>query len=221
MKFPITNILPITISFVKKVDKNWQKHETVAREAFNRKRALKVFNEREDNGQLKEILEYVNKYFDEQNYKYVYEFIEDNKELEDIPNTQSMVFLETDEGNFVIVKDKDEKHYSLPGGGCRIDESGRDCVIRETKEEAQVDMVNLKLFGNIIVSVCKDDVVLSRTTHQRYVAEVKDLSDFIPEKDGFETIERKIVGIDELQDYVKLLKNDTGTKTLEVLRKYI
>ena len=48
-----------------------------------------------------------------------------------------MVFVQTKDGKFIAVRDADEKFYSLPGGGCYMDETDEECARREVREEAQ------------------------------------------------------------------------------------
>ncbi|NLE07482.1 MAG: NUDIX hydrolase [Parcubacteria group bacterium] len=54
-----------------------------------------------------------------------------------LPKTQAMVFVQTKDGKFIAVRDADEKFYSLPGGGCYMDETDEECARREVREEAQ------------------------------------------------------------------------------------
>jgi ADP-ribose pyrophosphatase YjhB (NUDIX family) len=226
LKFAPKNILPVTISFVQEVKKEWLKYETLGREHFGRKLAKKALLDRGDNGQLAEIFDYVLSCYDNQKYDYSFEYVEGNTFLTNIPNTQSMVFVRTPAKKFLIVRDFDEKFFSLPGGGCNMNEDGKECAIREVKEEAQVEVKNVQLIGNVIVKVNKNGQVFSVSTQQRYLADAFDVYDFIANpdnlnKEDYETVERKEVPFESLSEEVKLLKNKTGEAILSSLKRIL
>lgn len=218
LKFPETNILPVTVSFVKEVDKNWKKKETMERDALERSEAKKLFLQRNDNGQLAEIFDHIVAYYDEQKYDYIFEYSHEENLFENYPNTQSVSFVKTKENEFIVVQEEHATSFSLPGGGCRMDEKAIDCAIRETKEEAQIDIKNIEILGAVIVKVVKNGVTLSVSRQSRYLADVENIAEFIPQKDGFETIARRAVPFDFLQKEVKLLKNNTGDEILADLK---
>lgn len=221
-KFPRENILPVTISFVKEVYNIKLAKEIVQRQALKRSEAKEVLDKREDNGQLSEIFDYVIEYYDSQNYEYEFEYIpEDPDGLLKLPKTQAMTFVQNAGGNFIAVRDVDERFYSLPGGGCYMDETDEECAIREVKEEAQCDVKNLKLLGTVVVRVKKEGEVLSESRQLRYLGQVDTMEDFVPEKDGLEIVERKEVDLDFLQKNTKILNNDTGVKIIEDLKNKI
>ena len=222
LKFPLKNVLPVTISFVQEVKKNWQKLETLGREHFSRKWAKKALLDRGDDGQLAEIFDFVLSWYDNQKYDYSFDFVAGDKPIPNVPNTQSMVFVRTPEEKFLIVRDFDESFFSLPGGGCDMDEDGKECAFREVREEAQVELKNIRLFGSALVNVSKDGQVLSSSTQQRYLADVVEMSDFVMQ-DNFnekysETAERREVTFEALSAEVKLLRNKTGEITLSALK---
>lgn len=218
LKFPETNILPVTVSFVKEVDKNWEKRETLERDALERSEAKKLFLQRGDNGQLAEIFDHIVEYYDDQKYDYSFEYSREKSLFENYPNTQSVVFVKTKENEFILAQEEHATSFSLPGGGCHMDEKAIDCAIRETREEAQVDIKNIEMLGAVIVRVIKGGVTLSISTQSRYLADVENITEFIPQKNGFETIARKAVPFDFLQKEVKLLKNKTGDEILVDLK---
>ncbi len=225
LKFPPKNILPVTVSFVKEVKKDWQKLETLGREHFSRKWAKKALLDRGDGGQLAEIFDYVLSWYDNQKYDYSFDFVEGNTPLPNVPNTQSMVFVMTPREKFLIVRDFDESFFSLPGGGCDMDEDGRECAVREVREEAHVELKKIRLFGSVLVNVSKDGQALSVSTQQRYLAEVAEMSDFVMQDDinekYSETAERKEVDFESLGTEVKLLRNKTGEATLSALKQML
>lgn len=144
----------------------------------------------------------------------------------DFPNTQSMTFIRTPNNKFLIVRDFDESFFSLPGGGCNMDEDGRACAIREVREEAQVELKNIQLMGTIIVRVSKNGQNFSTSTQQRYLAEAVEVKNFIEGLDTFdslnnEVVERKEVSLEALGEEVKLLRNKTGEATLAHLKRLL
>lgn len=225
LKFPPKNVLPVTVSFVQEVKKNWQKQETLGREHFSRKWAKRALLDRGDGGQLAEVFDYVLSWYDNQKYDYSFDFVAGDTPLPNIPNTQSMVFVRTPEKKFLIVRDFDESFFSLPGGGCDMDEDGKECAIREVREEAHVELKNIRLFGSVLVNVSKDGRVLSASTQQRYLAVAVEMSDFVMQNDinekYSETAERKEVPFELLGTEVKLLRNKTGEITLSALRQLL
>lgn len=222
-KFTPKNILPVTISFVQEVKKEWN---TLGQEHFIRAWAPKTFIGRDDNGQLAEIFDYVMSYYDDQKYDYSFDYVEGDSPITDFPNTQSMTFVRTLNNKFLIVRDFNESFFSLPGGGCNMDEDGQVCAIREVREEAQVELKNIQLIGTIIVKVGKNGQSFSTSTQQRYLAEAVEVKNFIEGLDTFdsvncEVVERKEVSLGDLGEEVKLLKNKTGEATLAHLERLL
>lgn len=220
------HISPVTISFVQEVKKEWSKRDALKREQFSRKWAKKAFLDRDDDGQLAEIFDYVLTYYDNQEYDYIYEYVEGNTPLANIQNTGSMVFVRTPNKKFLVTRDFDENFFSLPGGGCDMDEAGKECAIREVREEAQVEIENIRLIGNVVVKVSKNGRVLSVSTQQRYLADTLEMPNFVVNSDSFdercyETVERKEVLFEALGGEVKLLKNKTGETTLSSLKQIL
>lgn len=219
-------ITPITVSFVQEVKKEWRKNKTLVREHFCRKWAKKALLERVDNGQLAEIFKYVLTYWENQKYEYTFDFLEGDAPLANIQNTGSNVFVRTPDNNFLIVRDFDENFFSLPGGGCDIDEDGRVCAIREVREEAQVELKNIQMLGSIVVKVSRNGQVLSMSTQQRYLADAVDIHDFKVDPNNFdekcyETVERKVVPFELLGTEVKSLRYKTGEAILASLKRMV
>ncbi len=218
-KFDKENILPVTISFVKEVKNTPLASEVVQRQALKRSEAKELLNKRGDNGQLSEVFDYVIDFYDSQNYEYEFEYFEgENKNLLKLPKTQAMVFVEHKKNTFFAVRDFDEKHYSLPGGGCYMDETDEGCARREVREEAQCDIVDIKLLGTVVVRVKKKGKILSESRQLRYLAKSKNVEHFIPEEDGSEVIERREVDLDFLANNTKILNNETGKNIIKDLK---
>lgn len=132
-----------------------------------------------------------------------------------------------------IVKTRDDddgipSRWMFPGGGKEVGESPEECVTREIKEEAQVDVENLEYlmtaYGEVYDDednlVTEGDLVLKNRPQFRFIGRAKNIQEFVPEKDGFEIVERKFVTIEELPDYIVWLNNGTnGNEFYEMLKK--
>lgn len=153
--------------------------------------------------------------------KYVSYTENSHSEVTAYPNTQSVVFIKNNDNKFVLVREFGETEFTLPGGGCHIDETGLNCAVRESLEETQINIANVILMGRVVVRLYKNEKFLSVSTQQRYIADIGEMSDFIPGKDGFEIEERKFVDFDDLKFEAKILKNPTGNDILLDLKKYL
>lgn len=218
-KFPKINVIPVTFSFVKEVDYNWTPRETLTRDALQKTEIRKLFKLRSDNDQLLNIYNVVLSEYNKRDYTYSFTYINKDACSNMYPNTQSVTFVKTTDNKFLVAREKDSDKYALPGGGCHMDETPADCARRETEEEVQVEIENIELLGEVIVKVIKNGEILSISKQSRFTADVAKMTHFIPEKDGFETVERGEIPFEKLWS-IELLKNDTGTSILNDLKKY-
>ncbi len=125
---------------------------------------------------------------------------------------------------FCVVRDKGENHFSLPGGTCELWETGEEGAIRETKEEAQLEISNLKILGcNIAEAKNKNNVTVNIFCQPRYYATVEEaeIKEFVPGFEGWEIEERRFVSLDELPNYIKWLGLKNGLPYLEKLKKLV
>ncbi len=216
-RFSKDNILPVTMSFVKEVLSIDLAPDVKKREAYKISEAKEVLNARKDNGQLLEIFGYVVKHYELQDYEFEFEYVKaEDSGFARLPITQVMVFVRDSDGLFIAVRDEGEGHYSLPGGGCYVDEAGEDCAQREVREEAQCQIKDLELLGNVIVKVQKDGKILSKSRQARYFARLDTCSEFIPNK--FEIAERRFVDLNFLSKNTRVLNNDTGKDIIKDLK---
>jgi 8-oxo-dGTP pyrophosphatase MutT (NUDIX family) len=212
-QYPAVNILPITVSFVTKVKQNWKPLETHARGLFAPDSALDLMNKRSDNHQMLEILKYVIDDYSKQNYQISFTYYP-NQIFRNIPITQVFTFCKNLKGEFCVVRDRDENFYSLPGGGCELGEPPETCAQREISEEAQITCKNIRLLGSILVELKKNCLVVSRFQHIRYIADLNEMMDFVPLKNGYETNIRKFLPFSKLQSKVFILQNPTAKNIL-------
>ncbi len=217
-KFAKKNVMPVTMSFVREVDRSWQPKETLERDALQKDEARKLFSQRSDNDQLLDMYNFVLSEYKKKAFDYSFTYLPAGTDPVQYPNTQSVTFAKTEDGQFIVVREDGAASHALPGGGCHMDESPLDCAVREVREEAQVEISNARLLGEVVVKVMLNGEVLSVSKQSRFVADVSSQGEFIPEKDGFETVERKEVSFEELMD-IELLKNDTGIAILADLKK--
>src|SRR3989339_543001 len=105
--------------------------------------------------------------------------------LENVILHQVYGFLMTSNNLVVLVRDKEEKRFTLPGGKIENGETARNALIRECLEEAQIQLSNPVLLGSLeyINPNGKDD---EDKHHQeiRYFSVVDNFKKFEPLKDG-------------------------------------
>lgn len=217
INFPNMTILPVCYSYATSINYEWVRRETLNREMFSHTNTKKILKARNDNDH---VLDMYLSVFERKNrglsvnFRFVPGII-----LSGVPVTSAMVFCLDSEKKVCIVKDGDENFYSLPGGGKMLAETPEDCALRELNEEAQIIGKNIKVFGTILVSFYQQDKLISSMQQSRYLCEIKSIKDFVPFRDGFETDVRLFVGLDQLQNLVEQLKNDSGLEIIELLSK--
>ncbi len=219
-KYPNVNILPITVSFVSKVDQNWTPLETKTRGIFRRSQALSLMKKRNDNNQMYEILQEVYRFIDEKKHQTSFNYFP-NKKLPNVPVTQVFTFCKDNTNKFCIVRDHDESFFSLPGGGCELGETPEECINRELDEEAQISCKNMKLLGSIVVKLTYNNKVVSKFQQLRYLADLNIQKEFIPQKDRFEVIERQFVPLSELKSKVMILQNPNGELIIDQINSLL
>lgn len=208
-KYPSPNILPITYSFINDCKTNWIPQETKKRGIFRRKSALELMKIRHDSNQMFEILEYIYELYDSQQYQTTFTYYP-NKIFRNVPVTQVFTFCKNANNHFCLVRDADEQFFSLPGGSCELGENPIDCLNRELLEEAQVTSKKPILLGSILVELKRDNVTVNKFQQLRFLTDLNLISNFIPQKNGFETIERKFCPLSELISQVMILQNPNG-----------
>jgi ADP-ribose pyrophosphatase YjhB (NUDIX family) len=216
-QFPSETIFPVCYAFVTQLEKDWKPLETRAREIFSHTNTKDIFGKRNDGGHMLEMYQYVHGVV-KKNISYTFEYIPDTI-VPNVITTSAMVFCRDTNGLFCVVKDAGEDFWSLPGGGCSLNEMPEKCASRELLEEAQIVAKNQTILGSILVRFFKNGKEVSVMQQVRCLCEFEDMQEFIPQKDGFETDERKFISFEELPIMVKQLMNDTGKVVLLDLKK--
>lgn len=214
--FPKKTILPVTVSFVKEIDKKWTPFETLERNIFKKKEVLSLLEKRDDSEQIKEIYNYALSKVNELEIEYIFD---KSSNLDNIPTTQVMVFCKDRKGNYCIVRDHDENHFSLPGGGCDLGEEDFECAKRELFEEAQIVMKDPEFLGSVLINFKKGVKAVSQLKHVRVYCEGKKIEEFIPRKNDFEIEERKFIPLHNLKEKIPLLNNPSGEELINMLNK--
>jgi len=120
----------------------------------------------------------------------------DDPIIENAPVKQSVGFIFNEAGQILIVK-KDNGKWTIPGGTTEPNEVPIETCRREIFEEAYVTIKDLEELGTIVV-VDKD---LNTHLQKRFAGRLDQTVDF-PEKNTFETVERKFVAPDELIEFI-------------------
>ena len=219
-KYGNTSIIPIYISFVKKIVSKELSFETKDRELLSYKKAQAILEKREDNKQLLNILieaeEFIKNLYSKLNFDYK------GTEILDIPTTQVFNFCVNKNRKFCLVRDYGEQHFSLPGGGSELSEDFLKCCIRETREEAQLEISEIEIMGVIQLDYLdKNGHVLQSVQHVRCCSRYSETKEFVPGKNGFEIEERIFCDFEELNNYIEWLGFDSGKLILENVKNYM
>jgi 8-oxo-dGTP pyrophosphatase MutT (NUDIX family) len=135
----------------------------------------------------------------------------------EFPSKQVYGFAFNDNQEICIVKDVHEDFFSLPGGGIEEGETPKDALIREFIEEAQFEPQRIVLLGTVTIAIYDDENTLIKKEQQvRYMAKVPNLiQSFVPQKNGFETVERKFIKFTEITDHITWLTYPVGQQILD------
>lgn len=215
-KFPAKSIMPVTISFVEKVEHNWTPMDTSSRGLFKFREAQELLSNRSDGTQMSEIFNFVQTYFKSKKYKIDFSY-HPNVQFENVPVTQVMAVCFDKNGKVCVVRDYDEDFFSLVGGGSDLGEFPIDALKREALEEAQIEVEDIKLLGTVLVKFLDGNSCVSMFQHGRYICKIKKMGSFVPRENGFETVERTFIDVDDLQKTVMLLQNKSGEMIIKQL----
>jgi len=131
--------------------------------------------------------------------------------------TQVYGFCKTHENLVCLVRDEDEVRFTLPGGNIEGGELPQEALIREYKEEAQIELKNIELLGSLEVVMEEEGKSVVKTQQIRYMCEPVKLEEFVPCKDGWETMERIWVHYNDLPKYVSWIQSENGHQIFKCL----
>ncbi len=124
----------------------------------------------------------------------------------DLPVWQVYVFCVTKDNKVVLVRDKGEDRFTLPGGRTKAGEKAEETAKRETKEEAQIKLKNLFLLGSLeVISPNEKNKIQRHHQQVRFISRVPFNNQFIPGK-CLETEERILIEVGKLPNYLSWLK---------------
>lgn len=140
----------------------------------------------------------------------------------DLPVWQVYVFCVTKDNKVVLVRDKGENRFTLPGGRTKAGEKAEETAKRETEEEAQIKLKNLFLLGFLeVVSPNEKNKIQRHHQQVRFISKVPFINQFIPGKNGSETEERILIEVGKLPNYLSWLKYPTGKAQYRAFLRYI
>lgn len=143
-----------------------------------------------------------------------------NKILDGVRIFQVYGFCFNKDGKVILTRDKDETRFTLPGGHVDEGESAVGALVREFKEEAQFTPKNIELLGSLEVLVKDNNLnIIDHHQQARFICRIDNPGDFIPEKNGQETVERIFVDLKELPKYLEWIAYPTGKAQFEELSK--
>ncbi|HEY0908003.1 MAG TPA: NUDIX hydrolase [Candidatus Paceibacterota bacterium] len=142
---------------------------------------------------------------------------------EGIPVHQVYGFSLSPSGLIALVRDKGEERFTPPGGGVESGETALQGLVREFKEEAQFEPLDIRLLGSLeIINPSGEKEIDRHNLQVRFVCTTGKLDAFVPLKDGFEVEERIFVHYRDLPKYVGFIdKYTTGKMQFDMLCDHI
>ena len=121
--------------------------------------------------------------------------------FEELGNLQSVLgFLFTEDNKLCVVKFKGRDHWTLPGGHIEKDDNSiEDCLIREVKEEADLEIINIKRVGYLSgVNLSSGE---KEPNQLRCVAKIKKINEQTIDPATGYIPERKFIDIKDFNKY--------------------
>lgn len=121
---------------------------------------------------------------------------------------------------FLLVRDWNEIRFTLPGGRVEEGELPQEAFIREIREEAQVEISNIKFLGSLeVLCTSQNGVILDHHQQAKYFADVEKIDSFIPRFAESEIEERKEVDMNALARYIDWLNYTSGRQIFKSLKE--
>jgi ADP-ribose pyrophosphatase YjhB (NUDIX family) len=159
-------------------------------------------------------------------YEYVNDYLIQPENFENLNWSGSNGFCFDETGKVCVVWEENKGYWTLPGGGREGNETPEETFTREVKEEAQCDAGNIKYF-HCVYAKCFDEKGLEVKVPEnqicyRYICDLKNIQEFVPNKNGHEIDERKFVSLEELPNYLPWLKDtENGRESFGKLKEII
>ena len=117
----------------------------------------------------------------------------------------------TADKKIVLVRDNGEERFTLPGGRVEYNEKAKEALIREFTEEVQFVPKKIKLLGSLEVKIFdRSGNIIDHHQQTRFECRVIDPGEFIPQKNGWETVERIFCEVKDLPQYLEWIAFPTG-----------
>ena len=136
----------------------------------------------------------------------------ENFNITDEKYTQVYCYIFNDENKLLIVKNKENDNWTIPGGPPEINEEKVDALKREVLEEACITVKDIKYLG--AVEVIENNI---KYYQLRYTARVDEV---LPFKEEFEISERLFVRLSDLDKYITWANGKTFSAQILSARKY-
>lgn len=163
----------------------------------------------------------------EDKYKNI-KFINHPDYLPDLRVSGCTGFVYNELGQICLVYEEEKGYWTLVGGGIDEGEMPLDCFIRETREEAQVDVSDVELLFSLESQVYEIgghgevnfDKKIKNDQQGRYLAKAENIKDFIPNFGGFEIDKREFVNYSELPNYLPWINtSENGIEAYNLLKE--
>jgi len=148
--------------------------------------------------------------------------------FEGVPWSGCHAFLYNEKGEICIVKAVDAERkdeWQLPGGGREEGESPEQCLAREIKEEVDCDVEDIEFMVATFADAYDDNgaeinlIEKGRGQNYKYICKATNIGEFVPNKNGFEIIDRKFVSLEKLPEYITYLEKATnGQEVFQLLK---
>ena len=129
-----------------------------------------------------------------------------------IPVQQVYGFCSTEDRLVVLVRERDDKRFTPPGGGSEKNETALETLNREFMEEAQFTPQDVKLLGSLeVINPEAQDEIQKHNLQVRFACKIGKIETFVPLRDD-ETEQRIFVYYKDLPEYIGFIKKYASGK---------